>query len=172
MQKCECIAIQYGYRFRLTNFSRIGQTHHGVVSLIVLQQIKYKCNLKIRRHSKSLCDQQSIYGGTNSQRPSVWMLTLDSSCSTRQLEVSGASPSMKSSTADLWTHLLWTILFIRLMRESSGLLSSKICSALVVKSHLSRQCAMSQLETTVLDSSCRTYKYKRQHHLVLTLPLP
>jgi len=62
---------------------------------------------------------------------------------------------MKSSTTDVWTHLLWTILFIRLMRESSSLLSSKICSALVVKFRLLWQRAMSQSETTALDSRCR-----------------
>ena len=65
--------------------------------------------------------------------------------SMRQLEALGSSPLLKSLATDLWI-LLWTILFIHLMWGSSRLLSTKICSVLVldVKSRLSRQHVLSQ----------------------------
>ena len=46
--------------------------------------------------------------------------------SMRQLEAPGGSSFLKLLVNDLWT-LLWTILFIRLMRLNSRLLSTKIC---------------------------------------------
>ena len=45
------------------------------------------------------------------------------------------------------------IMFMCLMWENSSLLSKKICSVLDVKSHLSYQHALNQLETAVLDST-------------------
>ena len=56
------------------------------------------------------------------------------------------SSSKKLLVADFWTYLLWTILFMRLMCENKSFPISKICSALVVKSCLSFQRALSQLE--------------------------
>merc|ERR1711871_509944 len=69
-----------------------------------------------------------------------------------QLEVLGVSSSLKLLVTDLWT-LLWTILFIHLMWESSSLLFTTTCSALDVKSHLSYQHALGQLETAAMDST-------------------
>ena len=46
-----------------------------------------------------------------------------------------------------------TILFIHLMWENSSLLISITCSVLDVKSHLSHQHILNQLETVVLDST-------------------
>ena len=45
------------------------------------------------------------------------------------------------------------IMFMYLMWENSSLLSKKTCSVLDVKSHLSYQHALNQLETAVLDST-------------------
>ena len=64
---------------------------------------------------------------------------------------------LKLLVTDLWT-FLWTILFIHLMWENSSLLISITCSVLDVKSHLSHQHILNQLETVVLDSTfkCRS----------------
>ena len=51
--------------------------------------------------------------------------------SMRQFEAPGGSSLLKLLVTDLWT-LLWTILFIHLMRLNSRLLSTKICSVLDV----------------------------------------
>ena len=59
---------------------------------------------------------------------------------------------LKLLATDLWT-LLWTISSIRLMWESGSLPSTKICSALDVKSRLSRRRVLSQLETAALYST-------------------
>ena len=50
------------------------------------------------------------------------------------------------------------IMFIYLMWENSSLLSQKLCSVLDVKSHLSHQHALNQLETAVLDSTHSMYQ--------------
>ena len=54
------------------------------------------------------------------------------------------------------------IMFMYLMWENSSLLSTKICSVLDVKSHLSYQHALNQLETAVLDSTHTMHKRLRQ----------
>ena len=75
---------------------------------------------------------------------------LDSTHATRQLEALASS----LFATDLWV-AFWTIVFMRLTWESSSLLCTKACSALDVKSRLSYQCALSQLETAALDSTDR-----------------
>ena len=82
---------------------------------------------------------------------------LDSTHSMYQLEILGASLLLKLLVTDLWT-LLWTILFIHLMWENSSLLISITCSVLDVKSHLSHQHILNQLETAVLDSTHAMHK--------------
>ena len=77
---------------------------------------------------------------------------LDSSHSMHQLKVLEVSSSLKLLVPDLWT-LLWTILFIHLMCENCSLQLTTICSVLDMKSHLSYQHTLSQLETAVLDPS-------------------
>ena len=74
-----------------------------------------------------------------------------------QFEAPGGASLLKLLVTDLWT-LLWTILFMRLTRLSSRLLSKKICSALNVKSRLSRQHILSQLETTAQHSTHTMYR--------------
>ena len=76
-------------------------------------------------------------------------------------EILGPSLMLKLLVTDLWT-LLCTILFIHLMWENSSLLSTKICSVLDVKSHLSHQHILSQLETAVLDSTHTMHKRLHQ----------
>ena len=53
-------------------------------------------------------------------------------------------------------------MFMYLMWENSSLLSKKLCSVLDVKSHLSYQHALNQLETAVLDSTHTMHKRLRQ----------
>ena len=91
---------------------------------------------------------------------------LDSTHSMHQLEVLGASLLLKLLVTDLWT-LLWTILFIHPMWESSSLLILLTCSVLDVKSRLSRQHILNQLETAVLDSIHTTHKRLRQDEVQL-----
>merc|ERR1711988_457920 len=67
-------------------------------------------------------------------------------------EVLGPSLMLKLLVTDLWT-LLWSVKFIRPMWESSSLLTLLTCSVLHVKSHLSHQHILNQLETAVLDST-------------------
>ena len=86
--------------------------------------------------------------------------------SMRQFEAPGGSSFLKLLVTDLWT-LFWTILFIRLMRLNSRLLSTKICSVLDVKSRLSRQHTLSQLETTVQYSTHTMYKHRCQDEVQL-----
>ena len=56
-----------------------------------------------------------------------------------------------------------------LMWENSSLLSKKLCSVLDVKSHLSHQHALNQLETAVLDSTHTMHKRLRQDEVGLAL---
>ena len=91
---------------------------------------------------------------------------LDSTHSMHQLEVFGASLLLKLLVTDLWT-FLWTILFIHLMWENSSLLFSITCSVLDVKSHLSHQHILSQLETAVLDSTHTMHKRLYQDEVQL-----
>jgi hypothetical protein len=86
--------------------------------------------------------------------------------SMRQFEAPGGSSFLKLLVTDLWT-LFWTISFIRLMRLNSRLLSTKICSVLDVKSRLSRQHTLSQLETTVQYSTHTMYKHRCQDEVQL-----
>ena len=88
--------------------------------------------------------------------------------SMRQFEAPGGSSFLKLLVTDLWT-LFWTISFIRLMRLNSRLLSTKICSVLDVKSRLSRQHTLSQLETTVQYSTHTMYKHRCQDEVQLLL---
>ena len=76
--------------------------------------------------------------------------------SMREFEALGVSSSRKLLAADLWT-LFWSILVIRLMWSNSNFLSLKICLVLDVKSHLSCQHTLSQLETTEQFSTHTTY---------------
>ena len=103
---------------------------------------------------------------------------MDSTYSMRQLEILGASLLLKLLVSDLWTSLwtvmaietlgpsltlkllvtdlwtlLWNIKFIHPMWESSSLLILLTCSVLHVKSRLSHQHILSQLETAALDST-------------------
>jgi hypothetical protein len=73
------------------------------------------------------------------------------------IEILGASLLLKLLVTDLWT-LLWTIMFIHPMWESSSFLFLLTCSVLDVKSHLSRQHILNQLETAVLDSTHSMYQ--------------
>ena len=73
----------------------------------------------------------------------------------------GPSLMLKLLVTDLWT-LLWNIKFIHPMWESSGLLILLTCSALHVKSHLSHQHILNQLETAVLDSTHSMYQLEIQ----------
>ena len=91
---------------------------------------------------------------------------LDSTHSMRRLEALGASLLLKLLVTDLWT-LLWTILFIHPMWESSSLLILLTCSVLDVKSRLSRQHILNQLETAALDSIHTTHKRLRQDEVQL-----
>ena len=67
-------------------------------------------------------------------------------------EVLGPSLMLKLLATDLWT-FLWNIKFIHLTWESSSLLTLLTCSVLHVKSHLSHQHILNQLETAVMDST-------------------
>ena len=93
---------------------------------------------------------------------------LDSTHSMHQLEVLGASLLLKLLVTDLWT-LIWTILFIfiHLMWENNSLLFTKICSVLDVKSHLSHQHILNQLETAVLDSTHTMHERLHQDEVQL-----
>ena len=82
---------------------------------------------------------------------------LDSTHTMHQLEVLASSLLV----TDLWA-VLWTIMFMYLMWENSSLLSQKLCTVLDVKSHLSHQHALNQLETAVLDSTHTMHKRLRQ----------
>ena len=83
-----------------------------------------------------------------------------------QFEAPGGSSLLKLLVTDLWT-LLWTILLMHLTRLSSPLLSKKICSVLNVKSRLSRQHILSQLETTVQYSTHTMYRHLCQDEVQL-----
>ena len=72
-------------------------------------------------------------------------------------EILGPSLMLKLMVTDLWT-LLWNIKFIHPMWESSSFLFLLTCSVLDVKSHLSRQHILNQLETAVLDSTHSMYQ--------------
>ena len=74
-------------------------------------------------------------------------------------EVLGPSLMLKLLATDLWT-FLWNIKFIHLTWESSSLLTLLTCSVLHVKSHLSHQHILNQLETAVLDSTHSMYMYQ------------
>ena len=84
----------------------------------------------------------------------------------REFEALGASSSLKLLAADLWT-LFWSMLAIRLMWSHSRFLSLIICFVLDVKSRLSRQHTLSQLETTAQLSTHTTYKRLRQDEALL-----
>ena len=73
-------------------------------------------------------------------------------CTVMVIEVLGPSLMLKLLVTDLWT-LLWNIKFIHSMWESSSLLTLLTCSVLHVKSHLSHQHILNQLETAVMDST-------------------
>merc|ERR1711988_1052941 len=77
---------------------------------------------------------------------------MDSTYSMHQLEILGPSLMLKLLVTDLWT-LLWSVKFIHPMWESSSLLTLLTCSVLHVKSHLSHQHILNQLEIAVLDST-------------------
>ena len=64
------------------------------------------------------------------------------------IEILGPSPMLKLLVTDLWT-LFCNIMFIHTMWESSSLLILLTCSVLHVKSHLSHQHTLNQLETAV-----------------------
>ena len=66
------------------------------------------------------------------------------------IEILGPSPMLKLLVTDLWT-LFCNIMFIHTMWESSSLLILLTCSVLHVKSHLSHQHTLNQLETAVLN---------------------
>ncbi len=83
-----------------------------------------------------------------------------------QFEAPGGSSLLKLLVTDLWT-LLWTILLMHLTRLSSPLLPKKICSVLNVKSRLSRQHILSQLETTVQYSTHTMYRHLCQDEVQL-----
>ena len=83
-----------------------------------------------------------------------------------QFEAPGGASLLKLLVTDLWT-LLWTILLMHLTRLSSPLLSKKICSVLNVKSRLSRQHILSQLETTVQYSTHTMYRHLCQDEVQL-----
>ena len=68
------------------------------------------------------------------------------------IEILGPSIMLKLLVTDLWTSL-WNILFIHTMWECSSLLILSSCSVLHVKSHLSHQHILNQLEIAVLDST-------------------
>jgi len=110
---------------------------------IYIQYIHYDYNYNVWYYMYSLSQQHIL----NQLETAV----LDSTHSMHQLEVFGASLLLKLLVTDLWT-FLWTILFIHLMWENSSLLISITCSVLDVKSHLSQQHILNQLETAVLDS--------------------
>ena len=82
------------------------------------------------------------------------------------IEILGASLLLKLLVTDLWT-LLWTIMFIHSMWEDSSLLFLSLCSVLDVKSHLSRQHILNQLETAVLDSTHTMHKRLYQDEVQL-----
>ena len=83
-----------------------------------------------------------------------------------QFGAPGGSSLLKLLVTDLWT-LLWTILFMRLTRLNNRLLSTKICSVLDVKSRLSRQHILSQLETMVQYSTHTMYRHLCQDEVQL-----
>ena len=83
-----------------------------------------------------------------------------------QFEAPGGLSLLKLLVTDLWT-LLWTILLMHLTRLSSPLLPKKICSVLNVKSCLSRQHILSQLETTVQYSTHTMYRHLCQDEVQL-----
>merc|ERR1712046_80833 len=83
---------------------------------------------------------------------------LDSTHTMHKLEVLASSLLV----TDLWA-VLWTIMFMYLMWENSSLLSQKLCSVLVVKSHLSHQHALNQLKTAVLDSTHTMHEHDHEH---------
>ena len=103
---------------------------------------------------------------TSTHTEPIRAAVLDSTHSMYQLEILGASLLLKLLVSDLWT-LLWTILFIYPMWENSSLLSTRICSVLDVKSHLSRQHILNQLETAVLDSTHTMHKRLHQDEVQL-----
>ena len=76
-------------------------------------------------------------------------------------EILGPSLMLKLLVTDLWT-LLWNIKFIHPMWESSSLLILLTCSVLHVKSHLSHQHILNELETAVLDSTHSMYQLEIQ----------
>ena len=96
---------------------------------------------------------------------------LDSTHSMHQLEVLGASLLLKLLVTDLWTYGLCfglsCLYFIHLMWENSSLLISITCSVLDVKSHLSHQHILNQLETAVLDSTHTMHKRLYQDEVQL-----
>ena len=59
------------------------------------------------------------------------------------------------------------VMFMHFIRLNSRLLSTKICSVLDVKSRLSRQHILSQLETTVQYSTHTMYKHLCQDEVQL-----
>merc|ERR1711871_1587233 len=73
------------------------------------------------------------------------------------IEILGLSLMLKLLVTDLWT-LLWNIKFTHPMGESSSLLILLTCSVLHVKSHLSHQHILNQLETAVLDLTHSMYQ--------------
>ena len=77
------------------------------------------------------------------------------------IEILGPSLMLKLLVTDLWT-LLWNIKFIHPMWESSSLLILLTCSVLHVKSHLSHQHILNELETAVLDSTHSMYQLEIQ----------
>ena len=79
--------------------------------------------------------------------------------------VVGGLPSPEASMlARVIAYGAWhrEVMIMHLMGGNSRLLSTKICSVLDVKSHLSHQHALNQLETAVLDSTHTMHKRLRQ----------
>ena len=112
--------------------------------------------LWVRRMQRVLLGFPIFFGEKKSDNQ-LETAVLDSTHTMHQLEVLASSLLV----TDLWA-VLWTIMFMYLMWENSSLLSKKICSVLDVKSHLSYQHALNQLETAVLDSTHTMHKRLRQ----------
>merc|ERR1711871_937004 len=107
--------------------------------------------------SKKLCSVLDVKSHLSYQHALNQLETavLDSTHTMHQLEVLASSLLV----TDLWA-ALWTIMFMYLMWENSSLLSKKLCSVLDVKSHLSYQHALNQLETAVLDSTHTMHQHE------------